>query len=324
MIDRRAFLSGMAALAAAPRGVSAQTAGRTPRVGYVTSNATSPNVDAFDQGLRDLGYEIGRNVVVEYRFADGHPDRVAGLVADVLRLNIDVLLAANPHVIRAARQAGTTLPIVGIDLETDPVEAGWIKSLARPGGNLTGFFLDIPDLSGKQLQLLAEAMPRLQRVGVVWDAQLAGTQLKATEKAARTLKVQLLSLPVRRPEDFAAAFERARQQRAQAVVVLSSPLVFLSLEQVGALAVQHRLPAICVFPQFAAVGGLMGYGPKLPDLFRRAAGYVDRILRGTSPADLPIQRPAVFVLTINLGTAKVLGLALPQSLILRADQVVGA
>lgn len=323
MIDRRAFLGGMAALAAAPRVACAQPAGKPPRVGYVTSNATSPNVDAFDQGLRDLGYEIGRNVVVEYRFADGHPERVAGLVADVVRLKLDVLFAANPHVIRAARQANTTLPIVGIDLETDPIEAGWIKSLARPGGNLTGVFLDIPELSGKQLQLLAEAMPRLQRVGVVWDAQLAATQLKATEKAARTLKVQLQPLPVRRSEDFAAAFERARRQQVQAVVVLSSPLVFLSLEQIGALSVQHRLPAICIFPQFAAVGGLMGYGPNLPDLFRRGAGYVDRILKGASPADLPIQRPAVFVLTINLGTAKALGLALPQSLIVRADQVVG-
>jgi len=323
VIDRRAFLGGIAAVAAA-RGASAQTTGRTPRVGYVTSTVRSLNVDAFDQGLRDLGYEIGRNVVVEYRFGEGHPDRVAALMADVVRLKVDVLFAANPHAIRAARQASTTLPIVGIDLETDPIEAGWIKSLARPGGNLTGFFLDIPELSGKQLQLLAEAMPRLQRVGVLWDAHLAGAQLKATETAARTLKVQLQSLPVRRPEDFAAAFEQARQQQAQAVVVLSSPLVFLSLERLGAMAVQHRLPAICVFPQFATAGGLMGYGPNLTDLFRRAAGYVDRILKGTAPADLPIQRPAVFVLTVNLGTAKALGLALPQSLILRADQVVGA
>ena len=321
MIDRRAFLAGMAA---APRVASAQAAGRTPRVGYVTSAARSLNVDAFDQGLRDLGYEIGRTVVVEYRFADGHPDRVPALVAEVVRLKVDVLLAANPHVIRAARQASATLPIVGIDLETDPIEAGWIKSLARPGGNLTGFFLDIPELSGKELQLLAEATPRLQRVGVLWDAQLAGAQFKATETAARTLKLKIQSLAVRRAEDFAPAFEQARQQQAQAVVILSSPLMFLSLERLGALAVQHRLPAISVFPQFATAGGMMGYGPNLTDLFRRAAGYVDRILKGAVPEDLPIQRPTVFVLAVNLGTAKALGLTLPQSLILRADQVVGA
>src|SRR4030095_15644915 len=172
VIDRRAFLGGMAAMAAA-RGAAAQTTGRTPRVGYVTSTVRSLNVDAFDQGLRDLGYEIGRNVVVEYRFGEGHPDRVAALVADVVRLKVDVLFAANPHAIRAARQASTTLPIVGIDLETDPIEAGWIKSLAAPGGNPSGLLLDIPELSGKQLQLLAEAMPRLPRGGVLWDAHLA-------------------------------------------------------------------------------------------------------------------------------------------------------
>ena len=322
MIDRRAFLAGMAAVAAAPRVASAHAAGRTPRVGYVTSAARSLNVDAFEQGLRALGYEIGRTVLVEYRFADGHPDRVPALVAEVVRLKVDVLLAANPHVIRAATQASATLPIVGIDLETDPIEAGWVKSLARPGGNLTGFFLDIPELSGKQLQLLAEAIPRLQRVGVLWDAQLAGAQFKATETAARTLKLKIQSLAVRRPEDFAAAFEQARQQQAQAVVVLSSPLVFLSLKQLGALAVQHRLPAISVFPQFAAAGGLMGYGPNLTDLFRRAASYVDRIVNGATPADLPIQRPAVFALAVNPATAKALGLMLPQSLILRADELI--
>ena len=323
MIDRRALLGGIAALAAT-RTVSAQTTGQAPRVGYVTSAGRNVNVEAFDQGLRDLGYEIGRNVVVEYRFAEGREDRVPAFVAELLRLKIDVLLASNPHAIRASRQARTTVPTVGIDLETDPVAAGWVKSLARPGGNLTGFFLDIPELSGKQLQFLAEAIPRLQRVAVLWDAHVSSTQLKATEAAARTLKFHLQPLPVRRPEDFAGAFEQARQQQAQALVILSSPLMFESMKGLGALAVQHRLPAISVFPQFAAAGGLMGYGPNLSDLFRRAAGYVDRILKGAVAADLPIQRPAEFRLAINLGTAKALGLALPQSLILRADQVVGA
>jgi putative ABC transport system substrate-binding protein len=282
------------------------------------------NADAFDQGMRELGYEIGRNVLVEYRFADGHEDRVPALVTEVLRLKPDVMLAANPHVIRATRNASRSIPTVGIDLETDPIDAGWVKSLARPGGNLTGFFLDIPELSGKQLQFLAEALPRLQRVGVLWDAHVATAQVKATEAAARTLRFQLQSLAVRRPEDFAGAFEQARQQQAQALVILSSPLMFVNLPRLGALAVEHRLPAISVFPQFATAGGLMGYGPNLTDLFRRAAGYVDRILKGASPADLPIQRPAVFALAVNLGTAKALGLTLPQSLIGRADQVIGA
>lgn len=324
MIDRRALLGGIAAVAAATRGAAAQTAAKLPRVGYVTSVNRNVNVDAFEQGMREQGYEISRNVLVEYRFADGREDRVPALVADLLRLGIDVMLASNPHAIRAIRQARTNVPTIGIDLETDPVGAGWIKSLSRPGGNLTGFFLDLPELSGKQLEFLAEAMPRLQRVAVLWDAHVAGAQFKATEAAARALKFQLQSLPVRRPEEFAEAFEQARQQRTQALVIPSSPLMFQNMNGLGTLAVQHRLPAICVFPQFATAGGLMGYGPNLTDLFRRAAGYVDRILKGTAPADLPIQRPAVFVLTVNLGTAKALGLALPQSLILRADQVVGA
>jgi len=321
-MDRRVFLGGIAGLVAAARAVWAQPAGKMPRVGYVTSVARSVNVDAFEQGLRELGYAIGQNVVVEYRFAEGRTDRVPALVDEVLRLRIDVLLAASPHVIRAARHASRTVPIVGVDLETDPVDAGWVKSLARPGGNLTGFFLDIPELSGKQLQFLAEAMPRLQRVAVLWDAHLASSQFKATESAARALKFQLQSLAFRQPEEFGVVFEAARRQKAQAVVVLSSPSVFLHLKPLGNLALQYRLPAISVFPQFAAAGGLMGYGPNLSDLFRRAANYVDRVLNGARPADLPIQRPAVFGLAINLKTAKVLGLTIPQSVLARADEVI--
>lgn len=324
MIARRELLAGIGALAAAPRVAAAQSASASPRVGYVSSASRNVNADAFDQGMRALGYDIGRNVVIEYRFADGRQDRVPAFVAELLRLKIDVLLASNPHSIRASRQASTTVPIVGVDLETDPIEAGWIKSLARPGGNLTGFFLDIPELSGKLLQFLAEAMPHLQRVAILWDADLARTQLKATEAAARTLKFQLQSLPVRHPGEFAGAFAQARQQRAQAVVIPSSPLIFQNLRRLGALAIEQRLPAISVFPQFAAAGGLMGYGPNLADLFRRAAGYVHRILKGAVPADLPIQRPVLFVLAINAGTATALGMTLPHSLILRADQLIEA
>ncbi|HEX7787003.1 MAG TPA: ABC transporter substrate-binding protein, partial [Methylomirabilota bacterium] len=251
-------------------------------------------------------------------------DRLAALVAELLRLEIDVLLATNPHSIRASRRATRTIPIVGVDLETDPIDAGWIKSLARPGGNLTGFFLDIPELSGKQLQFLAEAMPRLRRVAVLWDADVAATQFKATEAAARTLRFQLQSLPVRHPGEFASAFGQARQQRAEAMVIPSSPLIFPNLRRLAALALEQRLPAISVFPQFAGAGGLMGYGPDLPDLFRRAAGYIDRILKGAAPRDLPIQRPVVFALALNLASAKALGMTLPPSFILRADQVIGA
>ena len=320
-MERRAFLGAAAVLVTAPRTAQAQPAARIARVGYVTSVARSVNVDAFDRGLRELGYTIGQNVVVEYRFADGHDERVPALVDELLRLKVDVILAANPHAIRASRRATTAVPIVGVDLETDPIEAGWVRSLARPGGNLTGFFLDIPELSGKQLQFLAEVMPRLQRVGVVWDGHLAAAQFKTTERAARALKFQLQSLEFRRQEDFTRLFDSARQQ-SQAVVILSSPSVFVRLKELGELALQHRLPAISVFPQFAAVGGLMGYGPNLGDLFSRAAGYVNRILNGAAPADLPIQRPTVFRLAVNVVTARTFGMTLPHSLILRADQVI--
>jgi ABC-type uncharacterized transport system substrate-binding protein len=316
------LLLAIPALLAPPLDAQAQPAGKMPRIGYVTSSGRTANVDAFEQGLREVGYVIGQNVMVEYRFGEGHVDRVPALVDEVLQVGVDVLYAANPFVIRAARQATSSVPIVGIDLETDPMAAGWVKSLARPGGNLTGFFLDMPELSGKQLQFLAEAMPRLQRVGVVWDAEIASSQFKATESAARALKFRLQSLGFRRPEEFTAVFEAARGQRTQALVLLSSPSVFGNLKRLADLAREYRLPAICVFPQFADAGGLIGYGPDLPDLFRRAAGYVDRILKGAKPADLPIQRPVAFELTVNLRTARALGLTIPPAFLARADKTI--
>ena len=235
---------------------------------------------------------------------------------------MDVLFAPGPQAIRAARQVTSTVPIVGVDIETNPVEAGWVKTLARPGGNITGLFLDVPEVSGKLIQILTEAVPGLQRVAVLWDASVAASQLKATDGAARAVKLKLQSLPFRQAEDFAASFEAARNQRAQALVVLSAPSVFLNLNRLADLALRYRLPAICVFPQFADAGGLMGYGPNLTDLFRQAAGYVDRILKGASPADLPIQRPAVFKLVVNMKTVKALGLTIPPSVLQRADQVI--
>jgi putative ABC transport system substrate-binding protein len=321
-MDRRAFFGTLTGgLLAAPLAAGAQQAGQMPHVGYVTSNPRTANVDAFEQRLRDLGYAIGQNITVEYRFGEGHADRVPALVDELLRLKIDVLFATSAYAIGAAKQASSTVPIVGVDLETDPVDAGWVKSLARPGGNVTGFFLDMPELGGKLLQFLGEAIPRIQRVAVLWDAQLATAQFKATESAAQARRIGLQSFAFREPQ-FAAAFEAARQQKAEALVLLSSPSVFLHLKRLGDLALQYRLPAISVFPQFANAGGLMGYGPDLTDLFRRAANYVDRILKGTSPADLPIQRPTVFELAINLKTAQTLQLTIPPSVLARADKVV--
>jgi len=324
-MNRRDLLTALAVgIVAAPPVVDAQSPRRPPVVAYVSSGAGGGNitVDAFDRGLRELGYAVGQNIVVEYRFGDGHVDRVPALVEDVIRRNVDVIFAANPYAIRETRKATSSIPIVGIDLETDPIHAGWIKSLARPGGNLTGFFLDIPELGGKQIQFLREVLPRLQRVGVLWDANLASAPFKATEDAARVTNVTLRSLAFRSPEDFGEAFEAARDEHTQALVVLSSPAVFGNLRRVAGLAHEYRFPAICSFPEFAEAGGLMGYGPNLSDLYRRAAGYVDRILKGARPADLPIQRPATFDFCINLRTAKALGLAIPSPVLARATQVI--
>jgi putative ABC transport system substrate-binding protein len=322
-IQRRTFIAIISgSLLASPLAADAQPAGKVPRVGYVTSSGRSVNVDVFDQGLRDLGYTIGQDVIVEYRFAEGRIDRLPALVDELLRLKVDVLFAPSPQAIRAASQATGTVPIVGVDLETDPVEAGWVKNLARPGGNVTGFFLDLPELSGKLIQILTEAVPRLQRVAILWDASVATSQFRATESVARAARLELQSLAFRPPEDFAASFAAARNHRAQALVLLSAPSVFVNLKRLADLALQYRLPAICVFPQFADAGGLMGYGPNVTDLFREAATYVDRILKGARPAALPIQRPAVFKLAVNLKTAKALGLTIASSFLARADMII--
>jgi putative ABC transport system substrate-binding protein len=307
---------------ATPFATEAQPTPKLPRVGYASLNARTVTVAAFEQGLRQLGYVLGQSIVVDYRFAEGHIERVPVLVNELLATGIDVLFAANPHILRAAIQATTTVSIVGIDLETDPVRAGWVKTLARPGGNVTGFFLDMPELSAKQVQFLIEAIPRLQRLAVMWDAEVASFQLSAVERAAHSVKVKTQSLPFHRADEFRGAFEMAQRAQVQALVVLSSPVVFVHLRDLADLALQFRLPAISIFPQFAEEGGLIGYGPNIVDLFRRAARYVDQILKGAKASDLPIQRPVLLDFALNLKTAQALGLTIPQSMLLRADQVI--
>jgi putative tryptophan/tyrosine transport system substrate-binding protein len=322
-VNRRKFLGTLAGgLLAAPLAAGAQQTSKMPRIGYASLNTRTLTVEAFEEGLRQLGYVLGQNIVIEYRFAEGHLERLPALINELLRAGIDVLFAANPHAIRAAVHATTTVPVVGIDLETDPVQAGWAKTLARPGGNVTGFFLDIPELSAKQVQFLVEVIPRLQRLAVMWDAEVAISQLNAVERVAHSVKIKTDSLPFRRTEEFLRAFEMAQRAQAQALIVLSSPLVFAYLRYLADLALQFRLPAISIFPQFAEAGGLIGYGPNVVDLFRRAGRYVDQILKGAQPSDLPIQRPVLLDLAVNLKTAKALGLTIPPSLLQRADQVI--
>jgi putative ABC transport system substrate-binding protein len=280
---------------------------------------------AFLESLQEMGYVPGQNFLLEFRGPE-RPDKYeqhADLAAQLVAAGVDVILASNPSAIEATTKATKTIPIVGVDLESDPVAKGWAATLARPGGNFTGFFLDIPEISGKQLQFLKEIKPVLSRVAVLGDSRVNELQSRATEAAARGAGLTIQAFSVRDIGEVPGAIAEAARQRAGALVVLTSPLVFNNLGRIADAAVKHRLPAICPFaPAFADAGGLIAYGPDITDLFRRAAGYVARILRGAKPGELPVQRPEKFGLVVNLKTARALKLTLPQSLVLRADRVI--
>jgi putative ABC transport system substrate-binding protein len=329
LIPRRSFVGTLGlGMLTAHRRAHAQTSAKAPRIGWLSggfvAQQESPNFRAFKQGLRDLGYVIGQNVLVDVRSPKRdeigeYPDLGTRLVAT----GVDVILAANPHSLEAVTRATKTIPVVGVDLESDPVAKEWVVSLAHPGSNVTGFFLDIPEMSGKQLQFLKEVKPNLTRVAVLGDPRVNKLQFRATEVAARGGGLTLQSLPVKSQNEISNAIAEAARERAGALVALTSPLVNISLGHIADAALKHRLPAICPFvPIFAQAGGLLAYGPDFPDLFRRAAGYVATILKGTKPSELPVQRPTKFELVINLKTAKALGLTIPPSLLLRADEVI--
>jgi putative tryptophan/tyrosine transport system substrate-binding protein len=307
-------------LLVAPLAAEAQPGG-VPRIG-VLQVLQNENVTAFVQALRDLGYVDGQNVLIETRFYGDMLDQLPTLANELVTLKCDVILAAAPYAIRAATSATSTIPIVGIDLESDPVASGWARSLSHPGGNLTGVFLDLPELGGKQLQLLTEAVPGLSRVGVLWDATIGDVQFRATAAAARAAGVPLRSLAIQRVEEVKDAFARAAREGQHGVVILSSPLINAQRSQITSLALKMRLPTISLFTLFPRSGGLMAYGPNLPDMYKRAAAYIDKILKGAKPADLPIERPTTFELVLNLKTAQALGLSLPPTLLFQADEVI--
>jgi putative ABC transport system substrate-binding protein len=272
-----------------------------------------------------MGYVPGQNFLFELR-APERPDKYEqfpDLAAQLVAAGVDVILAATPSAIEATTKVTRTIPIVGVDLESDPVAKGWAATVARPGGNFTGFFLDIPEISGKQLQFLKEVKPDLHRVAVLGDPRVNELQLRATEAAARGAGLTIQALSVKDIGEVQGAIAGAARQRAGALVVLTSPLVFNNLGRIVDAAIKHRLPAICPFsPAFADAGGLIAYGPDLPDFYRRAAGYVGRILKGAKPGELPVQRPEKFQLAVNQKTAKALGLTIPQAMLLRADHIV--
>jgi putative ABC transport system substrate-binding protein len=288
-----------------------QSVDRLPRIGVIQTSR-SENHEAFLQGLRDAGYVDDQNVRLEVRFHEGALDLLEEQAREVVALKCIAIFASNPYAIRAATKATSTIPIVGIDLESDPVADGLVKSVSRPGGNFTGFFLDIPELGGKQIELLMEAVPTVSRLAVLWDANIGTIQFHATEMAPRPAGITLQSLPIRRVEDINEAIEQAARER----------LIFLQRPLIASMALKARLPTINLFNSFPRVGGLMAYGPDFPSLFRQAAGYIGRILGGANPGELPIQRPTKFELVINLRTAKALGIDIPARLLARADEVI--
>lgn len=272
--------------------------------------------------LAGLGYVEGKNLVFLERWAGGSEERLHRDAAELVELKVDLIYAGTSAAVRAAANATRTIPIIAVDMESDPVASGWVAGLARPGGNITGFFLDLPELSGKRLEQLKEVVPRLSMVAVLWDATLDRTPLSATETAARALGLRMVTLEVRRPEELEAAFKAAVKQRAQAVLMMQSPLLESSASQIAALAAKHRLPIAGIFPFLPDAGFLMSYGPDVEDLIRRCWVYADRILKGEKPGDLPIQRPGKFDLVLNLKTAKALGITFPQSLLIQSDRTI--
>jgi putative ABC transport system substrate-binding protein len=310
-------------LLAAPLATEAQQAGKVARIGMLRQGSPpDPFVEAFKLGLRELGYVEGRNISIEYRWAEGRDERLPGLAVELVRLEVDVIVAASQAAV-AAKQATTAIPIV-MPLITDPVRLGLVTSLPRPSGNATGFATQVDELPGKWMELVKETLPKVSRVALLWQpTNDGGVQLKASEIAARSLGVRLQALRVERPDDFVTAFAEAQKNRADALIVSSSALFYVHRTRLVDFAAKHRLPTIYHQSEFVVgSGGLMAYGPDFHDLFRRSATYVDKILKGAKPGDLPVQQPTKFELVINLKTAKALGLTIPPSVLGRADQVI--
>jgi len=327
---KRIRLGMVAALAlgmlAAPLAVGAQQARQVARVGYLgaTAAGASPHVvEAFRQSLREQGYVEGQNLAIEFRWAEGRADRFPALAAELVSLAVDVIFAPTTPAALAAKDATTTIPIVFV-LVGDPVGTGLVQSLARPGGTITGTALLSPEVNEKRLELLKETVPGLSRVAVLLNPgrQAHEQQVKDLSGAGRVLGVQIRAVGVQRAEDLEGAFAAMSRESAGAVFVLVSPLHHLEMQRIVDLAKQHRLPAVMEFNDFAEKGGLMAYGPRAVDLYRRAGSHVGKILKGTKPADLPVEQPTKFELVINLKTAKALGLTIPQSILIRADQVI--
>jgi putative ABC transport system substrate-binding protein len=328
-MNRRAFVVGLGAVLAAPFAAEAQQAtGKIYRIGYLAQGsglgaASLRPLEGFRQGLRELGWVEGQNIVIEYRYAEGQIDRLPRLADELVRLKVDLIAASPTGAALAARNASRTIPIVGMSL-TEPVELGLVASLARPGGNVTGVTYGVDtEIFGKQLGLLREAVPNVRRVAILSNPSPAQPLIVRNIKAvARSMDLQLQLLEARGPGEFDRAFAAMAKERAGGLLVVGDSMFFIHRARLADLAVKNGLPSMSTQTQWVEAGGLMSYAASLPDLYRRAATYVDKILKGAQPADLPIEQPTKFELVINLKTAKVLGLTIPPSLLLRADQVI--
>jgi putative ABC transport system substrate-binding protein len=304
----------------------AQQPKRVPHVGFLgnsSASAYSGFIEAFRKGLRELGYVEGQNIAIEYRYGDGKRDRLPNLSRDLIGLNVDVILVSGSLAIGALKNATKTIPIVMTSVE-DPVAQGFVDSLARPGGNITGLTNLAPELSGKRLELVKETLPKIDRIAVLWDPGGPGPAVafKETQAVAPSMSLQLQSLQVRSQNDFEDAFKAAIAERSGALIVLQSFLTNAHRQRIVDLARTHRLPGMYTQMEYVEVGGLMSYAPSYTDIYRRAANYVDKILKGAKPADLPVEQPMKFEFVINLKTAKQIGVTIPPNVLARADRVI--
>jgi len=325
LLARRRVLGGLLISLAPPLAAEAQPAEKVHQIGYLGgSSRAAPLVESFRQGLRDLGYLENRNMILTIRWGEASPERLRNFAAELVRLGVDVIVAGPDSSIAAAKQATKTIPIVMV-LPTDPVQAGFVANLARPGANVTGLTLEVDtQIYGKRLQLLKEAFPKTVRVAILGNPAFAGRPSYSTDvdDAAQSLGVSVRFIDVRESQDLDAAVQSLTRQRPDALFVVSDPLIYSQRELLVELASKLHLPAMYSALDWAEAGGLMAYGPSRADLMRRAAIYVDRILKGAKPADLPVEQPTKFELVINMKTAKAIGLTIPPSLLIRADQVI--
>jgi putative ABC transport system substrate-binding protein len=323
-MKRREFITLLGSAVAWPLAAWAQVPRKLHRVGFLWDSPAvfTEATEAFRRGLRELGWIEGQNITIEYRWAEGRPERIRELAEELVRLNVDIIVVPSSIYTEAVKRATSTIPIIFMS-HAGPIESGHVDSLARPGGNITGLSVMLPETSVKGMQLLKEVVPGLSRVAVIWDPATPSHKpgLHAVESAAPASGLQLQTLPVRTATEYDGAFAAMSRERADAVLILTTPLYIAGAGRLAELAIKHKLPMFGPL-EFARAGGLVGYGPNRIDLFRRGAVYVDKVLKGANPADLPVEQPTKFELLINLKTAKLLGLSVPPALLARADEVI--